>query len=628
MILRGLSAALVVAVCFSINIVAQTTAFTYQGSLRSSGTPANGNYDLEIKLFDAVSGGTQQGSTVQKLNVPVTNGIFTVSLDFGAAVLPGADRFLDIAVRASGGGAFTPLMPRQQVNSAPYSVKSLNSASADSVSSATGIPAGSGNYIQNQNAGPQASSNFNISGNGTAGGTLTGNAVTSGTQYNIGANRVLSSPIGDFNLFVGVSAGSPNVTGTKNTFVGNAAGLFNNTGTSNTAIGTSAGLQNNSGSQNTFVGTFAGNATTVGDDTFVGYGAGAFTSTGSYNAFFGSSAGYNVTTGFGNSFFGYHTGLSTNTGCCNAFFGSGSGLNNTTGANNAFFGTDNGQGNTTGFQNVFVGNFAGNNNGAGSRITTIGNASDVLANNLTNASAIGANAVVGASNAMVLGSINGVNGATANTNVGIGTTTPLSALHIQDGGTNAAHVRIGGNVAGTDEKIITFGDWGCGGGAPCVYIGERAVDDRLEFRAGSFVFVVGTIQAAVLGSGGSLSLCRNASNEISTCSSSLRYKTNIREFASGLSFVNKLRPISFDWKDGGMKDIGFGAEDIAKVDPRFVTYNNKGEVEGVKYDRLSAAFVNAFKEQQQQIEDQRKKIETLTSALCSLKADLDVCKQK
>lgn len=51
-----------------------------------------------------------------------------------------------------------------------------------------------------------------------------------------------------------------------------------------------------------------------------------------------------------------------------------------------------------------------------------------------------------------------------------------------------------------------------------------------------------------------------------------------------------------------MLDVGFGAEDVAKINPLFVTYNDKGEIEGVKYDRLSVVFVNGFKEQQAQIE--------------------------
>ena len=114
----------------AVNISAQTTAFSHQGKLNDNGNPANGNYDFEFKLFDAASGGTQQGATAQRLNVAVVSGIFTVSLDFGAAALPGADRFLDVSVRNAGGGAFTPLLPRQPVTSAPYAVRSLNAGTA------------------------------------------------------------------------------------------------------------------------------------------------------------------------------------------------------------------------------------------------------------------------------------------------------------------------------------------------------------------------------------------------------------------------------------------------------------------------------------------------------------------
>src|SRR4051794_10456629 len=86
-------------------VSAQTTEFTYQGSLKDGVNAANGNYDLEFKLFNLVNGGAQQGGTLQRLSVPVADGIFSVLLDFGAGTLPGADRFLDIAVRPSGGGA-------------------------------------------------------------------------------------------------------------------------------------------------------------------------------------------------------------------------------------------------------------------------------------------------------------------------------------------------------------------------------------------------------------------------------------------------------------------------------------------------------------------------------------------
>src|SRR5262245_46858802 len=112
-------------------IQAQTTQFTYQGRLTDSSLPANGSYDFQFKLFDSLAGVNQIGGTLSPTNVSVSNGIFTVTLDFGAAVFPGANRWLDISVRLAGGGAFTQLTPRQPVTSTPYSIMSLNSAAAN-----------------------------------------------------------------------------------------------------------------------------------------------------------------------------------------------------------------------------------------------------------------------------------------------------------------------------------------------------------------------------------------------------------------------------------------------------------------------------------------------------------------
>jgi hypothetical protein len=89
-----------------------------------------------------------------------------------------------------------------------------------------------------------------------------------------------------------------------------------------------------------------------------------------------------------------------------------------------------------------------------------------------------------------------------------------------------------------------------------------------------------------------------------------------------MSFINRLRPISFDWKDTGMHDVGFGAEDLEKIDPRFVTYNKAGQVEGVKYDRLSVAFVNAFREQQAQIDSQSSVITRQEKRIKSQEAEI------
>ena len=75
-----------------------------------------------------------------------------------------------------------------------------------------------------------------------------------------------------------------------------------------------------------------------------------------------------------------------------------------------------------------------------------------------------------------------------------------------------------------------------------------------------------------------------------------------------MNIINRLRPISFTWKQDGVKDIGFGAEEVEKIAPLFTFRNDKGEIEGVRYDRLGVVFVNAFKEQQTEIERQQEQL--------------------
>ena len=114
---------------FASLLYGQSTAFSYQGSLDSNGAPANGNHDFEFLLFDLVSGGSQIGSTVSLSNVNVTDGLFSVTLDFGDQ-FPGSDRFLEIRVRPSGQGSITTLAPRQRIATVPYAVRSSSASNA------------------------------------------------------------------------------------------------------------------------------------------------------------------------------------------------------------------------------------------------------------------------------------------------------------------------------------------------------------------------------------------------------------------------------------------------------------------------------------------------------------------
>ncbi|GIV16208.1 MAG: hypothetical protein KatS3mg022_1643 [Armatimonadota bacterium] len=105
--------------CFMQSILAQQP-FTYQGMLKASGVPANGNHDFQFSLWTANSGGSQVGSTITRTGVSVSNGLFTTELDFGN-VWDGNERYLQIAVRPSGSGSYTTLSPRVKVDRVPYS---------------------------------------------------------------------------------------------------------------------------------------------------------------------------------------------------------------------------------------------------------------------------------------------------------------------------------------------------------------------------------------------------------------------------------------------------------------------------------------------------------------------------
>jgi hypothetical protein len=105
------------------------SAFTYQGRLLVSLAPANSPHDLQFTLFDQSSGGIQIAGPITLDNVPTSNGLFTVQLDFGAAAFNGDNRFLAIGVRAgTNTGSFTLLTTRQQITATPYALYAVNAA--------------------------------------------------------------------------------------------------------------------------------------------------------------------------------------------------------------------------------------------------------------------------------------------------------------------------------------------------------------------------------------------------------------------------------------------------------------------------------------------------------------------
>jgi len=105
--------------------------------------------------------------------------------------------------------------------------------------------------------------------------------------------------------------------------------------------------------------------------------------------------------------------------------------------------------------------------------------------------------------------------------------------------------------------------------------------------------VNGEVQIDSFGTATSTPVCE-LSGVLSSCSSSRRYKEDIKDAAFGLSEIAKMRPVTFKWKGRNEYDFGLIAEEVAKIDPLFVTHKG-GRIEGVKYAQLTAVLVNAVK---------------------------------
>ena len=621
---------------------AQTTAFTYQGRLNESSQTqtTNGTYDFLFKIFDA--NGVQQGGQIQVANVAVVNGIFTVQLDFGTILIsPATNQFLEIAVRPAGPqGPYTVLNPRQQITSAPSAVQALNAAFAVDSQKLGGVNAdqyvlildprlsdarnplpGSSNYIQNTAV--QQSATFNISGSAIVGGGFTANLVNAVTQYNINNSRVLGIN-GPSNIFAGINAGQNLSSGTSNAFFGADAGKLNSSAKNNAFFGAGAGTNSNA-DFNSFFGSIAGLANTSGaQNSFFGYQAGKSNTTGGTNSFFGESAGALNQIGTGNSFFGSQSGFN-NTASNNSFFGAGAGFTNTTAIDNAFFGFDAGKFSNSSF-NSFFGSNAGKMNTSGNQNSFFGYQAGK-----SNSSG-GANAFFGESAGFT--NTTGFNNAYFGTQSGNKATGSNNAFFGSAAGTNATSALnntfigfLAGQTATTEDNNTLLGaDADINAGVNfSTAIGAGATATL------SHTIVLGTSAETVvvpgLGAAGSTQLCRNASNQISTCSSSARYKRNIASFDSGLNIVRRLQPVTFNWRADNTADFGLVAEDVAKIEPLLASYNEKGEVEGVKYDRVGVVLLNAVKQQQAQIERQNELLEKQNEQLRQQQAAIDALKK-
>jgi hypothetical protein len=218
---------------------AQGTAFTYQGRLNDAGAPANGIYDLEFRIFDAVSGGAGQvGGALTNTATPVSNGLFTVVLEFGAGIFNGANRWLQIGVRTNGGGSFAALNQRQAFSATPYAIMAGNVSGVISNSALPFAPVfpgtvtagsfvGNGVGVTNVNAaslgGASAAGFWQLGGNNVGAGNFLGSTNNQAVEMKVNRLRALrlennGDSADDFNT---MPDGAPNlIAGSPINFVG------------------------------------------------------------------------------------------------------------------------------------------------------------------------------------------------------------------------------------------------------------------------------------------------------------------------------------------------------------------------------------------------------------------------
>ena len=285
---------------------------------------------------------------------------------------------------------------------------------------------------------------LDVNGDSTIRGneTVTGNVSSSGyvnaaTSFDLGGIAFALGSYSNANAFLGFS-GNSTTTGTFNTASGEMALSRNTSGSFNTAFGALALAFNSSATGNTAQGYEALYANTTGySNTATGLGTLQNNTTGNSNTATGTLSLPANTTGYSNT--------GTGSGALNS---------NTAGTSNTATGVFSVSSNTIGNNNTGIGASALQSNTTGGNNTALGFTADVGSGNLINATAIGYAALVTASNSLVLGSVNGLNKANSNTNVGIGTTAPKAALDVAG---NTLETFIGDPACGSGTAAIAFG---------------------------------------------------------------------------------------------------------------------------------------------------------------------------
>jgi len=389
-------------------------------------------------------------------------------------------------------------------------------------------------------------------GSTSAAGSASGVHVTSKATAAI-APRDLLYETGT-NTFLGAGSGAITVIngGGSDTFIGGGAGQVNTSGYANTFVDYAAGNANTTSHNNTFLGQAAGWKNTTGNDnTFLGNGAGQFYRTVHNNTFVGSGAGTGSTAS-GNP----------NTGAGNSFFGANAGYANINGNSNVYIGSKAGYSSEEGYSNTYIGAEAGYST------------SSMNGNNVYVGYQTGYSNSSGANNVFV--GTHAGRTSTGSYNVFIGKSAGFS-----ESGSNKLYIDNCYTGAGCDKPLIK-----------------------------------GDFNARTLQIDGSLTIVTVATP------SDERYKREIQPLESSLEKVMHLQGVSYAWnkdevKGAGFKDgrqIGLIAQEVEKVLPELVHTDDKG-YKTLSYDKMVPVLIEAVKEQQKVIAEQKNEIADLNEKL-------------
>ena len=253
----------------------------------------------------------------------------------------------------------------------------------------------------------------------------------------VGSKSLFANKKGYYNTAVGLKTLYSNTTGSYNTASGVQALFYDTSGSFNSGMGYQALTNNSNGNNNTASGFQSLLSNTTGsNNTATGGSSLVLTSIGTNNTANGYLSLFGNTTGNNNTAAGAKSLISNTTGYSNVAVGINALNLNTTGSNSIAVGDsalyNNGTGATgaQGKENTAIGSKALLSNTIGNNNTAVGSNADMAAAGLNNATAIGNKSFVNCSNCMVLGSVNGLNGAASSVKVGIGTSTPLMGIHV------------------------------------------------------------------------------------------------------------------------------------------------------------------------------------------------------